>query len=434
MSASAGKGATVAEHVFALIDCNAFYCSCERVFRPDLARVPIVVLSNNDGCVVSRTSEAKALGIPMGAPWFQIRKDFEAAGGLAFSSNYALYGDMSERVMTVIESLVPALEVYSIDECFADLRGIPGDLDALCREIRAQVLACTGIPTGVGIGPSKTLAKLANYAAKRWQKQTGGVVDIRDPERRAKLLAVTPVGEVWGVGRRLTARLGELNINTAADLAAADAWTLRKQFSVVLEKTARELRGTPCLELDGEAPPKQEICCSRMFGKRLRELPPIREAVASYAARACEKLRAQRSVCKRIRVSIRTGMFNPDEPKFARGVLCELPYPSDDTRLITKAALTGLEQIYRAGYAFSKAEVLLVDLCQRGEYTDDLFAPVQPAASQRVMAVLDAVNAKWGRGTLRPGVVPQEPEWGMRREMMSQSFTTRVDQLWRVGG
>ncbi|RMH85242.1 Y-family DNA polymerase [Pseudomonas sp. AOB-7] len=422
----------MAEHVFALIDCNAFYCSCERVFRPELVRTPIVVLSNNDGCVVSRTAEAKALGVPMGVPWFQIRKEFEAAGGVAFSSNYALYGDMSERVMTVIEGLVPALEVYSIDEGFAELTGMVGDLDALGREIRAQVLACTGIPTGVGIGPTKTLAKLANYAAKRWQKQTGGVVDIRDPDRRAKLLAATPVGEVWGVGRRLTARLADMNIKTAADLAAADAWTLRKQFSVVLEKTARELRGIACLELDGEAPPKQEICCSRMFGKRLHELPPIREAVATYAARACEKLRAQGSVCKRVRVSIRTGMFNPDEPKFARGVLCELPYPSDDTRLITQAALAGLEQVYRPGFAFSKAEVLLLDLCQRGEYTDDLFAPVQPESSQKVMAVLDAVNAKWGRGTLRPGGVPPTPGWGMRREMMSRSFTTSVAALWSV--
>ena len=198
---------------------------------------------------------------------------------------------------------------------------------------------------------------------------------------------------------------------------------------MVLEKTARELRGIPCLELDGEAPPKQEICCSRMFGKRLHELPPIREAVATYAARASEKLRGQGSVCKRVRVSIRTGMFNPDEPKFVRGVLCELPYPSDDTRLITQAALAGLEQIYRTGYAFSKAEVLLLDLCQRGEYTDDLFAPTQPEASRQVMAVLDAVNAKWGRGTLRPGVVPPAPGWGMKREMMSQSFTTRLDGL-----
>ncbi|PTC33729.1 Error-prone, lesion bypass DNA polymerase V (UmuC) [Pseudomonas paraeruginosa] len=391
-----------------------------------------MVLSNNDGCVVSRTPEAKALGIKMGVPWFQIRQAFEAAGGMAFSSNYALYGDLSERVMTVIEGMVPALEVYSIDEAFAELTGVVGDLEALGREIRAQVLACTGIPTGVGIGPTKTLAKLANYAAKKWQRQTGGVVDLRCPERRAKLLAVTPVGEVWGVGRRLTERLGAMGIKTAGDLAGADVWSLRKQFSVLLEKTARELRGTACLELDGPAPPKQEICCSRMFGQRLSRIEPIREAVATYAARACEKLRAQRSVCKRVRVSIRTGMFNPDEPKFARGVLCELPYPSDDTRLITHAALVGLEQIYRPGFTFAKAQVLLMDLCQRGEYTDDLFAATQPAASEKVMAVLDAVNAKWGRGTLRPGIVPPTPAWGMRREMMSQSFTTRLDQLWSV--
>ena len=422
----------MSERTFALIDCNSFYCSCERIFRPDLARTPIVVLSNNDGCVVSRTAEAKALGVKMGEPWFQIRKRFEAAGGVAFSSNYALYGDMSERVMTIIEGLVPALEVYSIDEAFADLTGIRGDLDPLGREIRAQVLAGTGIPTGVGIGPSKTLSKLANYAAKRWQKQTGGVVDIRDPERRVKLLKAVPVGEVWGVGRRLTEHLGGMDIRTAWDLAQADAWTLRKQFSVVLEKTARELRGTSCLELDGEPPPKQEICCSRMFGERLQDLALIREAVATYAARASEKLRTQGSVCRRVRVSIRTGMFNPTEPKFAKGMMCELPYPTDDTRLITRAALACLEELYRPGFAFAKAEVLLVDLCQRGEFTDDLFAAVQPAAAEKVMAVLDSVNAKWGRGTLRPGIVPADPSWGMKRELLSQSYTTRLDQLMTV--
>ncbi len=420
------------DRVFALIDCNAFYCSCERVFRPALARTPIVVLSNNDGCVVSRTAEAKALGIKMGAPWFQIRRAFEAAGGVGFSSNYALYGDMSERVMTVIESMVPALEVYSIDESFAELTGVQENLDSMGREIRAKILACTGIPTGVGIGPTKTLAKLANYAAKRWQKQTGGVVDITDAIRRSKLLAVTPVEEVWGVGARLAAQLHDMNIKTAADLAHADTATLRARFSVVLERTARELQGIPCAELDDAAPPRQEICCSQMFGVRLHELVPIREAIATYAARACEKLRGQGSVCKRVRVSIRTGMFNLEEPRFARGARLELPYPSDDTRLITRLALDGLEQIYRPGFAFSKAEVLLLDLCQRGEFTEDLFASMQSAGSQKVMAVLDAINTRWGRGTLRPGGVPVSPYWGMKRELLSPSYTTRVDQLLAV--
>ncbi|WP_312956447.1 translesion error-prone DNA polymerase V subunit UmuC [Pseudomonas songnenensis] len=419
------------ERAIALIDCNSFYASCERVFRPDLRRTPIVVLSNNDGCVIARSAEAKQLGIKMGVPYFQIRRDLERWGVVVFSSNYALYGDMSERVMTVIESLVPAVEVYSIDESFADLTGVP-DVEVLGRRIRAEVLRSTGIPVGVGIGGTKTLAKLANHSAKRWQKQTGGVVDLLDPVRRDKVLRVTDVGDVWGVGRRMTEHLNRLGIRTAWDLASADAWTLRKKFSVVIEKTARELRGTPCLDLEEVASPKQEICCSRMFGKRLRELEPIKDAVAAYAARASEKLRAQQSMCKRVRISIRTGMFNPDEPKFAKGVVCELPYPTNDTRYIIRAAIAGLEHIYRDGFSFSKAEVLLMDLCQRGEYTDDLFAQTQPAASERVMGVLDAINAKWGRNTLRPGRLTTAPDWGMRREMMSQSFTTRLDQLWVV--
>ncbi|MCQ4271097.1 translesion error-prone DNA polymerase V subunit UmuC [Pseudomonas kuykendallii] len=419
------------EPVFALIDCNSFYCSCERVWRPDLLRTPIVVLSNNDGCVISRTPEAKALGVKMGAPYFQIKNDLRRWGVVAFSSNYALYGDISQRVMTVIESLVPALEVYSIDEAFADLTGIAG-AEPLGREIRRRVLQCTGIPVGVGIAGTKTLAKLANHAAKRWQKQTGGVVDIRDPERRDKLLRALDVGEVWGVGRKLQAHFEGMKIKTAWDLAQTDPWMLRKKFSVVVEKTARELRGTPCLQLDDPDPPKQEICCSRMFGQRLKAIEPIREAVASYTARASEKLRAQGSLCKRLRVSVRTGMFNPEEAKYANGVLCELPYPTDDVRMLTAAALAGLDRVFREGYNYSKAEILLLDLCQRGEYTADLFATTQPEASERVMSVLDEINAKWGRGTLRPGRVTSSPEWGMRRELMSQSFTTKMDQLWRV--
>lgn len=418
------------DRAIALIDCNAFYASCERVFRPDLLRIPIVVLSNNDGCVIARSADAKPF-VKMGAPYFQIKDVLRQYGILAFSSNYELYGDMSERVMSVIESMVPALEVYSIDEAFADLSGLQNQLQT-GREIRARVLKLTGIPTGVGIAPTKTLAKLANAAAKKWQRQTGGVVDICDPERRDKLLKVMPVDEVWGIGRKMTAHLTAMNIKTAWDLAQADAWTLREQYSVVIEKTARELRGTPCLDLEEATPPRQEICCSRMFGTRLKTIEPIREAVATYVARACEKLRAQGSLCKRIRVSIRTGMFNPDEAKYAKGILCELPYPTDDTRLVTRYAVAGLEHVFRDGYSYSKAEILLLDLRQRGEYTDDLFAEVQPEAAERVMSVLDQINHRWGRGTLRPASVPPSPGWGMRRDMKSPSFTTRWGELWRV--
>lgn len=319
-----------------------------------------------------------------------------------------------------------------VDEAFADLAGVPGDLEALGRRIRAQVYQSTGIPVGVGIAGTKTLSKLANHAAKKWQAQSGGVVDLRDQIKRDWVLKKCSVSDVWGVGRKMTLHLEGMGIKTAWDLSKTDPWTLRKKFSVVVEKTARELAGTPCLELDEPEPPKQEICCSRMFGKRLSEIAPIKEAVATYMMRATEKLRAQQSLCKKIRVSIRTGMFNPEEAKYANGALVELPYPTDDVRLMTKAAAEAVDRVFRPGFKYSKAEVLLVNLCQKGEYTDDLFSISQPVATEKVMGVLDAINGRWGRGTMRIASVPTDPDWGMRREMMSQSFTTRIDQLWKV--
>ncbi|MDH1508539.1 Y-family DNA polymerase [Pseudomonas mosselii] len=419
------------DQVFALIDCNAFYASCERVFRPDLAKTPIVVLSNNDGCVIARSYDAKPY-VKMGEPYFQAKEKLRRHGIVAFSSNYALYGDMSERVMSLIESMVPAAEVYSIDECFADLTGVQGSLTQFGRDVRAKVLRCTGIPVGVGIARTKTLAKLANHTAKRLQAHTGGVVDITDDFKRDWVLRNTEVKEVWGIGRRMTAHLEAMGIRTAMDLAKADPRMLRDKFSVVVEKTARELAGTPCLELDEADPPKQEICSSRMFGKRLTELTPIKQAVATYTARAAEKLRAQGSVCKRMRVSIRTGMFNPDEAKYAKGALVELPYPTNDTLLLTRAATEAAAQVFRSGFRYSKAEVLLMDLRQPGEFSDDLFAVTQPVACDRLMMMLDEINGKYGRGTMRTASVPDTPDWGMRREMMSRSYTTRIDQLWRV--
>lgn len=389
-----------------------------------------MVLSNNDGCVIARSYDAKPF-IKMGEPYFQIKHKLKQHGIIPFSSNYALYGDMSERVMSLIEVMVPAVEVYSIDEAFADLTGI-GGLDSLGREIRARVLRCTGIPVGVGIAHTKTLAKLANHTAKRLQAQTGGVVNITDPIKRDWVLRNTDVAEVWGVGRKMKLHLDVLGIKSAMDLAKADPWTLRKKFSVVIEKTARELAGMSCLELDEPDAPKQEICCSRMFGKRLTELPPIKEAVATYMMRASEKLRAQGSLCKKVRVCIRTGMFNPEEAKYGNGVMVDLPYPTDDVRLLTQAAVGALDRIFRIGFKYSKAEVMLLNLCQPGECTDNIFAPSQPDEATRVMMVLDQINERWGRGTLRSASVPIDPDWVMRRELMSQSYTTKLDQLWSV--
>lgn len=419
------------EPVFALIDCNSFYASCERVFRPDLQRTPIVVLSNNDGCVIARSADAKPF-IKMGAPLHEIRSELKRHGIVAFSSNYALYGDISERVMSVLEARLPAIEVYSIDEAFADLSGMPESLESLARSLQNEIKQKTGIPVGIGIAGTKTLAKLANHAAKRWQRQTGGVVDLRDPVRRDKLLKALPVESVWGIGKRMQVHLNALGIKTAWDLASSDAWALRKRFNVIVEKTARELRGIACLELEEAAPAKQEICCSRSFGKRLQSVEPIQEAVTAFATRAAEKLRQQHSLCRQIRVSLRTGMFNPNEAKYANGLLCQLPYPTDDTRLIIAAAHEGIGRLYREGFSYAKAQVLLLDLCRRDEYTQDLFAPEQPVRTERLMSTLDAINSRWGRGTLQPGRISKATEWAMRRDMLSPAYTTCWDGLLKV--
>jgi len=337
-------------------------------------------------------------------------------------------GQMSARVMTTLEGMFPRIEVYSIDEAFADLTGMTGDLLPLGHEARERVLRWTGIPVGVGIGPTKTLAKLANWAAKTWRK-SGGVIDLRDPERRDRLLRMTEVSEVWGVGRRLTARLRPLGIQTAWDLAQYDAASLRRQFSVVLEKTARELRGVSCLDLEEAVPPRQMICSSKMFGSRLRDVAPIREAVAAYVTKAAEKLRAQNSLAGALQVAIRTGMHNPNQPRYANSISCPLPYPTDDTRVLAAAALRGLEAIYRHGYAYSKAEILLMDLRQRGEFTGDLFAEAPRPGADRLMEVVDRINAREGRGTVRLGRIPAAAEGAMKGELVSQRYTTRWDEL-----
>ena len=381
--------------------------------------------------MIARSADAKPY-VAMGEPFFKIKDTLKQYGILAFSSNYALYGDMSERVMSLLESRLPAVEVYSIDEAFADLTGLPEPLLQLGHDVRADVLQKTGIPVGIGIAPTKTLAKLANAAAKRWQRQTGGVVDIREPHRRDRLLQVMAVGEVWGIGRRLQAHLADMGIKTAWDLAKADPRLLRKRFSVVVEKTARELFGVACLEMEPQAPAKREICCSRSFGHRVHALDELREAVATYATRAGEKLRQQQSLCSLLHVGIRTGLFNTNEERVSLSVTCHLPYPTDDTRLLVQSAIAGLDQIYKAGPAYAKASVMLMDLCQRNEYTPDLFAPTQPAGTDQLMQTMDQINQRWGKGTIRPGRVPTQSEWQMQRQLLSPAFTTRLDQLWTV--
>jgi len=420
------------ERAISLIDGNSFYCSCERLFRPDLKDTPIIVLSNNDGAVVSLTPEAKALGFKMGTPYFQIRDELERKGVAVFSSNYVLYGDISDRMMATIETMSDSVSPYSIDEAFADLTGMPEPLEEYGRAIRDKVMRWTGIPVGVGIGPTKTLAKLANWAAKKWRDKTGCVVDLRDTNRQEKLLKVVEVDTIWGVGSRLKVKLNAAGIRTGWDLATHDSAAIRRIGGVVLERTALELRGIPCLSLEDIAPVRQMIAKGQSFGVRIHEVGPLQEAVGSYITRAAEKLRAQGSVCGALRVSIRTGMFNPNERHYSNAMVMQFTRPTDDTRELLAAGRDAVAALYEPGYAYAKAEILLMDLSDRGVKTGDLFAPAPREHSEELMSVMDAINRRMGRGTVRPAVVPGRVKWAMAQNMKSPEYTTNLDELWQI--
>ena len=417
--------------VFALVDANAFYCSCERIFRPELRQRPVVVLSNSDGCIVARSNEAKALGLKMGDPYFKVRSFLERNGVAVFSSNYTLYGELSHRLQLAIASLVPSVEVYSIDESFVRLDGLPEPIIEVGRAIQARVLQWTALPVGVGIGHTKTLAKAAQHASKVWRERTGGVVDLRKPEAVEWLLRRMPVDEVWGIGRRMRDNLARDGITTAWGLSQADPRAMGRKYSVVLERTIRELQGESCIELEQAVPDKQSICSSRMFGKRVHTLQGLQEALATYVHRAAEKLRKQRSLCGALRIGIQTS-FHGEGSKYANAATVVPPYPTDDVRVLTRCALQALERIFRPGYAYSKGEILLLDLRKRGEFTQDLFSASQPERSDALMATMDKINRRWGQDCLRTAAVPLTPDWGMRRALLSPSYMTSWDHLWRV--
>lgn len=417
----------------ALVDVNNFYASCERLFRPDLKRVPIVVLSNNDGCVVARSAEAKRLGIKMGVPYFQIRERYEEQGGIWFSSNYALYGDMSNRVMTTLESMAPTVEVYSIDEAFIELGEFwAGDLMEYGRQIRQRVQQWTGLTVGVGIAPTKTLAKLANYAAKKWPA-TGGVVDLRDEERRAKLMAITPVDEVWGIGRQLTAKLAAQGITTVAELVAADPKILRRRYGVVVERTVQELRGIPCADLEPQAPTKQQIICNRSFGARITQIGPMREALAGYMERAAEKLRAEGQRCRHVTLFIRSSPFSERETYYSNQIATRLPNPTSDTRELLAQVEPLLRRIWRDDIRYMKGGVMLADFTPIGMQQGDLFAAEQQSPrSEALMKVIDQINqGRWGK-VYFAARGRDTTEWMMKREQLSPRYTTCIGELLTV--
>ncbi|WP_449556150.1 Y-family DNA polymerase [Huaxiibacter chinensis] len=421
--------------MFALCDVNAFYASCETVFRPDLKGRPVVVLSNNDGCVIARSAEAKAAGIIMGAPFFKQRDLFRRAGVVCFSSNYELYADMSQRVMTTLEEISPRVEIYSIDEAFCDLTGVGHcrDLTEFGKEIRATVLQRTHLTVGVGIAQTKTLAKLANHAAKKWQRQTGGVVDLSHRERQRKLMAALPVEEVWGVGRRITKRLNAMGINTVLDLADTHTAVIRKHFNVVLERTVRELRGEPCLELEEFAPDKQEIVCSRSFGERVTDYEQMRQAICSYASRGAEKLRGEHQYCRYVSAFVKTSPFALNEPYYGNSVSVKLLTPTQDTRDIINAAVKCLDAIWKDGHRYQKAGIMLGDFFSQGVAQLNLFDENAPRSnSAQLMDILDHLNTQNGKGTLYFAGQGIQQQWQMKREMLSPRYTTRYSDLLRV--
>ncbi|MBV7434753.1 translesion error-prone DNA polymerase V subunit UmuC [Cardiobacteriaceae bacterium TAE3-ERU3] len=407
---------------FALIDANSFYVSCEMVFRPDLQGKPIVVLSNNDGCIIARNAEAKALGIGMAEPYFKIRNQLRQHGVVVFSSNYALYADLSNRMMHIMRELAPQVEVYSIDECFADTRGI-GDLCVVGREWRAIINQCTGLTCGIGFAPTKTLAKLANHAAKKWPA-TGGVVDLSNPARQKRLMHLLPVDEVWGVGRKLSIQLGEYKIRTVADLANADPKWIRKRFSVLLEKTVCELNGKSCLAIEEMAAAKQQVIASRSFGRPVTAIEDLSEAVAEYTARAAEKLRHEDRLCSMIHVYGQS--YGQPYRNVGRSVI--LAEPTCDTRDLVKAALSQIGTIFQEGTAYKKAGVMLSELVSPHNLQQSLFRRSDIRNDRCLMSVIDYLNqAK--RHSVRLAAQGIEQRWGMTRDHLSPAYTTKWSDI-----
>lgn len=416
----------------ALVDCNNFFVSCERVFQPRLEGRPVVVLSNNDGCVVARSQEVRDLGVKMAVPWFQIRELAERHGIIAFSSNYTLYADMSNRVMSLLADFSPQQEIYSIDECFLDLSGFKHlDYSAYGQRIRATIKQQVGLPVCVGIGASKTLAKLANHVAKK-RPSYAGVCDFSalDAATLDALLGTIEVREVWGVGARIAARLIDMGITTVRDLKHAPPKMIRSQFSVVLERTVAELNGEACLTLEEIAPPKQQIMSSRSFGEYVYTLEELAQAVVSYTTRAAEKLRRQASLAGAIQVYIRTNPFKANAPQYQRGMLVPLPTPSDDTRQLARAALFGLRRLYRPGFAYQKAGVVLSELIPIMQRPRTLFDDsAAQARSQSLMRVMDGINHIMGEHTVHLLGEGLEKSWQMRRGRKTPNYTTRFDEI-----
>lgn len=418
------------QQLLALVDCNNYYASCERVFRPDLIGKPVAVLSNNDGCIVARSQEVKDLGIKMGVPLFQVQDLVKQHNIQLFSSNYALYADMSSRVMSVLETFTPSLEVYSIDEGFLNLTGVyPCNQDPISygQKIKNAVYRHTGIPVCVGMGSTKTLAKLANFAAKKW-KATGGVLELSDPMRRERLMKLVPVKEVWGVGSRTSEKLNQLGIHTVWDLATQQPERIQEQFNIMIARTVMELNGIACFELEEIAPDKQQIVCSRSFGQKVTTYKELASALANYCTRAAEKLRRQQSVTACITVFIRTNPFNPQEPQYQRSASLNLTLATHDTRLIISYAKRLLSEIFRQGYRYQKCGVQLSNLQPANQPTQIQLFDYVDKENRPLMAAMDQINQRFPKAVFTAATA-FDKTWKAKTERISPRYTTNWDDL-----
>lgn len=415
--------------MLALIDGNSFYCSCERAFDPKLKRKPVVVLSNNDGCVIARTTEAKQLGIKMGEPWHLAKRRPELKQVIAKSSNYALYGDMSRRMYEVLTEWVPEVEPYSIDEMFLAFSGEPQPVQR-ARDIREAVLKATKIPTCVGIGPTKTLAKLANALAKDQVGGTG-VVSLADPKDRAQCFQKTEIGEVWGIGPAAQAKLTRHGVRSIAEFIALPDDIVRSLLSVTGLRTKWELSGIPCQALSVSRAERKSIAVTRSFGRPVTELDEVRQAIASFASRAAEKLRRHGLVASAMQVFLMTNRFsNTDTQRAVQSsfAIC----PTDDTLVLNAAALRAADRLWQSGYRYAKAGVVLLDLVSRENQTRQLLPINDAKRSQSLMSALDAINARYGRLSIRTGSVAVRSGWHMRQSNVSPCYTTRSEEMLQV--
>ena len=416
--------------MFALIDCNSFYASCEKIFRPDLKHRPIVVLSNNDGCVIARSPEAKKMGISMTQPWYQVKDQYLSKGGVVFSSNYELYADISNRVMNVLSDLCPEIDIYSIDEAFLDLRTFRKNIDLVnfAYDCKKRIKDWIGVPVSIGIAPTKTLAKLANKVAKD-DPRFDGVVILSEPRVIRHFLKSMPIEKIWGIGRKLTAKLENIDIKTAYDLSQVDSRLIGDNFNVVLERTVRELKGQSCITLHDFMEPKKQIMVSRSFGRSIRSKSVLSEAISFHASRAAEKLRHEKQKCRLITAFIRSNRFNTRVRQIYAAKSFELVHPTDDTRIIIKNANRILDQIFSDGYQYAKAGILLSDFTNKYGYQMSLFDKKRDEKmASRLMETVDYINlmeiAKIGFGNQG-----YRNTWRMKREIKSKRYTTKIEEI-----